>query len=110
MTEHMVRYMQKQFYEGLTEKDSLKSDAMLEWFNSAGVFIEDENNFLCNECPLTDCLECKDKISKEDYLIDEAYNTQWCDNCKNFGKLEDEPYICGEEEWCEYWEAEDETY
>ena len=28
-------------------------------------------------------------------------------DCKNFGKLEDEPYICGEDDWCEYWEAED---
>ena len=63
MTEHMVRYMQKKFYEGLTEKDSLKSDAMLEWFNNNGVFMEDENNFLCNKCPLTDCIECDDIIS-----------------------------------------------
>lgn len=107
MTEHMIKYMQKKFYEGLTKKDSLTSNAMLEWFNNNGVFIEDEGNFLCNECPLTDCIECNDIISKEDYLIDEAYNTQGCYNCKNFGKLEDEPYICGEDEWCEYWEAED---
>lgn len=42
MTEHMVRYMQKMFYEGLTEKDILKSNAMLEGFNNNGVFMEDE--------------------------------------------------------------------
>lgn len=107
MTEHMVRYMQKKFYEGLSEKDSLKLNAMLEWFNNIGVFIKDENNVLCKECPLNNCLECKDMISKEDYLIDMAYNEQSCHNCINFGKLEDEPYICGEEGWCEYWGAED---
>lgn len=103
----MIRYMQKQFYDGLIEKDSLKTDMGLEWFNNCGVFIGVENNILCNDCPLDKCLECKDIICEEDYLMDMAYDEQWCDNCKNFGKLEDEPYICGEEEWCEYWEAKE---
>lgn len=107
MTEHMIKYMQKQLYEGLTEKDNLKRDFAISWFNNCGVFIEDEDNILCKDCPLTDCLKCNDRISKEDYLIDMAYNEQSCDNCKNYGKLEDNENNCGVDEWCEFWEAED---
>ena len=68
MSEYVVKYMQKLFYEGLTEKDTLKINCGLEWFNNCGVFIEDENNLLCKDCPLSNCIKCKDQISKEDYL------------------------------------------
>ena len=83
MSEYMVKYMQKQFYKGLTNKNELQSNMALEWFNNCGVFIEDENNLLCNECPC-DCQGCKDIISKKDYLIDLAYN----EDCFNSGDLE----------------------
>ena len=66
MSEYMVKYMQKLFYEGLKTKNTLQSNMALEWFNNCGVFIEDEGNILCKDCPLSDCLECKDRFSKED--------------------------------------------
>lgn len=73
MSEHMVKYMQKLFYEGLSDNNNLQQDMALEWFNNSGVFIEDDDNLLCRDCPLDKCVECSDCISKEDYLIDEEY-------------------------------------
>lgn len=70
MSDYMVKYMQKLYYEGLQEKDNLKSNMALEWFNNCNVRVEDNDNILCEECPLSDCLLCKDVISEEELWED----------------------------------------
>lgn len=71
MSEYMVKYMQKLFYEGLKTKNTLQSNMALEWFNNNGVFILDDNNILCEDCPLPDCVVCSDMFCKDE--LDESY-------------------------------------